>query len=311
VLSYPFVGAVELDALQLPADDARRIAPRLANPLSEEQPSMRATLLPGLVAAARRNASRGHGDLALFEVGRVFQGDVAHESGERPGVQARPQAEEWASLNGLLPHQPHHVAGLLAGTREPQGWWGQARAAGWADAIEAVRVIADVAGAPIEAIAGSDPAFHPGRCASITVNGTVIGHAGELHPRVIEATGLPERSAAFEVDLDAIIDAAVAIRPAPVIGTQPVAKEDLALVVDNTVSADDVRRALQSGAGELLESVRLFDVYTGSQVPEGRKSLAFALRFRAPDRTLSAEETAAARQAAITTAEQRCGATLR
>ncbi|HAN71505.1 MAG TPA: phenylalanine--tRNA ligase subunit beta, partial [Actinobacteria bacterium] len=125
------------------------------------------------------------------------------------------------------------------------------------------------------------------------------------------ATGLPERSAAFEVDLDAIIHAAVAIRPAPVIGTQPVAKEDLALVVDTSVSADDVRRALQAGAGELLESVRLFDVYTGSQVPEGRKSLAFALRFRAPDRTLSAEETAAARQGAIDAAVQTCGAVLR
>ncbi len=311
VLSYPFVGVAELDALQLPSDDPRRVAPRLANPLSEEQPSLRATLLPGLVAAARRNASRGHADVALFEVGRVFQGDVAHESGERPGVHGRPQDDEWESLNGLLPRQPHHVAGILAGTREPQGWWGPARAASWSDAIEVVRVLADVAGARIEVTPGADPAFHPGRCASITLDGSVIGHAGELHPRVIEATGLPERTAAFEVDLDAIADAAVPIRPAPAIGTQPVAKEDLALVVDVTVSAEDVRAALAEGAGELLESVRLFDVYTGSQVPEGKKSLAFALRFRAPDRTLSADETAAARQAAITAAQQRCGATLR
>lgn len=311
VLSYPFVGAAELDALQLPADDPRRVAPRLANPLSEEQPAMRATLLPGLVAAARRNASRGHTDLALFEVGRVFQGDVAHESGERPGVQGRPQGHEWESLNDLLPQQPHHVAGLLAGAREPQGWWGSARPAGWADAIEAVRVLADVAGASIEVTTGSDPAFHPGRCASIASDGVVIGHAGELHPRVIEATGLPERSAAFEVNLDAIIDAAVDIRPAPSIGTHPVAKEDVALVVDSGIRADDVRAALEQGAGELLESVRLFDVYTGSQVPEGKKSLAFALRFRAPDRTLSAEETTGARQSAIDAAGQACGAVLR
>jgi phenylalanyl-tRNA synthetase beta chain len=311
VLSYPFVGAAELDALQLPADDPRRVAPRLANPLSEEQPAMRATLLPGLVAAARRNASRGHTDLALYEVGRVFRGDVAPESGERPGVQGRPEDHEWESLNSLLPRQPHHVAGLLSGAREPQGWWGPERAAGWADAIEAVRVLADVAGASVDVTTGNDPAFHPGRCASITINGVVIGHAGELHPRVIEATGLPERSAAFEVDLDAIIDASVEIRPAHAIGSQPVAKEDVALVVDRSMPAADVERAVRAGAGELLESVRLFDVYEGPQVPEGKKSLAFALRFRAPDRTLSADETAAARQGAIDAAAEACGAELR
>lgn len=311
VLSYPFVGASELDALRLPADDIRRIAPRLANPLSEEQPSLRATLLPSLVAAARRNASRGFTDVALFEIGRVFRGEVAHESGQRPGVHARPQDDEWASLNALLPDQPHHVAGLIAGSREPQGWWGPARAGGWADALEAVRSIAEVAGAPVEVAAGADPVFHPGRCAAVIVSGAVIGHAGELHPRVIEATGLQERSAAFEVDLDAVIAAAPALRPAPQVGTHPVAKEDVALVVDATVSADDVRRALVDGGGGLLESVRLFDVYTGPQVGEGRKSLAFALRFRAPDRTLSADETTAAREAAISAAAERCGAVLR
>lgn len=311
VLSYPFVGEAELDALQLPADDPRRAAPRLANPLSEEQPSLRATLLPGLVTAARRNTSRGHGDLAVFELGRVFQGEVALASGERPGVQGRPEDHEWTSLNDLLPQQPHHVAGLIAGAREPQGWWGPARAATWSDAVEAVRVLADVAGAAIEVTTGSDPAFHPGRCATVMINGAVIGHAGELHPRVIEATGLPERTAAFEVDLDAIIEAAVDIRRAPTVGTQPVAKEDLALVVDRGVTAESVRAALEKGAGELLESVRLFDVYEGPQVPDGKKSLAFALRFRAPDRTLSADETATARQAAIAAAAQVCGAALR
>ncbi len=311
VLSYPFVGDAELDVLQLPADDHRRVAPRLANPLSEEQPYLRATLLPGLVSAARRNASRGHVDLALVEMGRVFQGDVADEGGARPGVRARPQEDEWSSLNELLPHQPHHMAGLVAGAREPQGWWGPARWSSWADAIEAVRVIADVAGAHVDVERGDDPVFHPGRCARILVEGRPIGHAGELHPRVIEVAGLPERSAAFEIDIDAVIADAIAIRPAPEVGTQPVAKEDLAVVVDSDVAADTVRAALESGAGELLESVRLFDVYEGPQVPQGKKSLAFALRFRAPDRTLSAEETAAAREGALASASAACGATLR
>jgi len=311
VLSYPFVGESELDALQLPADDSRRTSPRLANPLSEEQPRLRATLLPGLVAAARRNSSRGQVDLALFELGRVFEGDVAPEGAVRPGVDARPQAAEWVSLNGLLPQQPHHVAGLLTGAREPQGWWGPARPATWSDAIAAVRVLADIAGTEITVERGSDPVFHPGRCAQIVLDGRCIGVAGELHPRVIEATGLAERAAAFEIDIDAVIDAAVMIRPAPAVGTHPLAKEDIALVVDHDVPAETVRSAIQSGAGEILESVRLFDVYEGSQVPEGKKSLAFALRFRAPDRTLSAEETAQAREGALAAAAAACGATLR
>ncbi len=311
VLSYPFVGEAELDALQLPQGDGRRISPRLANPLSEEQPLLRATLLPGLVAAARRNAGRGHSDLALFELGRVFQGEVEATSSARPGVQSRPADPEWASLNELLPHQPHHLAGLLSGSREPQGWWGPARDADWADAIDVVRVIADIAGASIRIERGNDPVFHPGRCARILLGDQVIGHAGELHPRVMEATGLPERSAAFEIDVDAVIHGAMAIRPAPPVGTQPLAKEDLALVVDKEVGAETVRAALAEGAGELLESIRLFDVYEGEQVPEGKRSLAFALRFRAPDRTLSAEETAAAREAALEAAARSCGATLR
>ena len=311
VLSYPFVGGAELDALQLPAEDLRRVSPRLANPLSEEQPLLRATLLPGLVAAARRNASRGNVDLALFELGRVFQGDVAPHAGSRPGVETRPEEDEWSSLNELLPHQPHHIAGLLAGAREPQGWWGPARESSWADAIEAVRMITEVAGTSVDIERGEDPVFHPGRCARIVVDGRVIGHAGELHPRVIEAVGLPERSAAFEIDVDVVIARSVAIRPAPSVGTQPVAKEDLAVVVDRTVAAEAVRAALASGAGELLESVRLFDVYEGPQVPEGKKSLAFALRFRAPDRTLSAEETAAAREGALAAAKDAYGAILR
>jgi len=311
VLSYPFVGPAELDALRLPADDPRRVSPRLANPLSEEQPFLRATLLPGLVSAARRNAGRGASDLALFEIGSVFLGEVPSAAAERLPVHRRPSDEEWAGLNDLLPGQPIHVAALLAGSREQQGWWGPARAATWADAIEAARTVADACGVELAVAAGDDPSFHPGRVARLSVGDVTVGAAGELHPRVIEATGLPERSAAMWLDLDAVIDAAPDVRSAPRVGTQPLAKEDLALVVDRAVPAESVREAIIAGAGDLLESVRLFDVYEGPQVGEGMKSLAFALRFRAPDRTLSAEETAAAREGAVAAARERCGATLR
>ncbi|MGA0209152.1 MAG: phenylalanine--tRNA ligase subunit beta, partial [Candidatus Nanopelagicales bacterium] len=157
---------------------------------------------------------------------------------------------------------------------------------------------------------GSDPTFHPGRCAQFTIAGEVIGYAGELHPGALEALGLPARACAMELDVTALIDASPTIRSAPDFSTHPVAKEDIALVVSDDVTVDQVRAAIIDGAGELLEDVALFDVYTGDQVPKGHKSLAFALRFRAPDRTLTAEEIAAARQSAIQAAGQ-LGAQLR
>jgi phenylalanyl-tRNA synthetase beta chain len=155
------------------------------------------------------------------------------------------------------------------------------------------------------------PPFHPGRCAAITADGATLGYAGELHPRVIEAMELPPRTVAAELNLDAVLYAGVEARIAPEVGTFPVAKEDIALVVSDDVPAATVIEALRTGAGSLLESVRLFDEYRGDPVPAGHRSLAFALRFRAPDRTLSAEETTQAREAAIAAAGQACGAVLR
>ena len=310
VLAYPFVGDEELDALRIASDDVRRARIRVANPLSDEQPYLRAGLLPGLIAIARRNIGRGTDDLSLFELGMVFEGAIGAPVA-RPDVRERPTAAQWAALDGMLPSQPTHVGVLLAGNRVPSGWWGPARGVDWSDAIASAGIIADVAGVEITVRAGSDPSFHPGRCAHLLVDGAVIGVAGELHPRVIEAAALPARTCAMELDLDALIAAAPDVRPAPEFSTQPVAKEDIALLVPDTVSTVAVEEALRDGAGELLESVRLFDVYTGSQVPPGHRSLAFALRFRAPDRTLDAAETAAARAGAVAAAAARCGAVLR
>ncbi|MFZ0157459.1 MAG: phenylalanine--tRNA ligase subunit beta, partial [Kineosporiaceae bacterium] len=153
--------------------------------------------------------------------------------------------------------------------------------------------------------------WHPGRCARITVGGVLVGHAGELHPKVVAALGLPPRTCAAEVDLDVLVAASDRIVRAAPVSTFPLAKEDVALVVGRAVPAGQVERALRAGGGDLLESVRLFDVYAGPQVGEGRKSLAFALRMRARDRTLTAGETAAVRDAAVAKAAETCGAVLR
>jgi phenylalanyl-tRNA synthetase beta chain len=128
---------------------------------------------------------------------------------------------------------------------------------------------------------------------------------------VTAATGLPARSVAFEINLDELISLANTTPTAPKIWTYPVAKEDIALVVPNNIMVGDVLACIKEAAGELLEDVRLFDIYTGSPSPEGHQSLAFALRFRSPERTLSADELTSARSAAILAATEKFGAVLR
>jgi phenylalanyl-tRNA synthetase beta chain len=312
-LCYPFVGDASGDALGLAADDPRRHTVRLANPLSEQEPSLRTTLLPPLLAALRRNLGRGSRDVALYEIGLVFHprgGDGA--APPAMGVEARPPAELLAAAEAFVPDQPWHVAAVLAGDAEPAGWWGPGRRADWADAVAAARTAlaaAGLAGDRVAVRAAAHPPWHPGRCAEVLVDGAVVGHAGELHPAVCAALELPKRCCAMELDLDAVPLPGVA--PAPRVSTYPPALIDVALLVDERVPAAQVRDALVAGAGELLESVRLFDVYTGAQLGEGRKSLAYNLTFRAGDRTLTVEEAVAARDAAVAEATRRVGAELR
>ncbi|WP_030727339.1 phenylalanine--tRNA ligase subunit beta [Streptomyces sp. NRRL F-2890] len=314
-LNYPFIGTPVLDGLGIPADDARRRTVTLVNPLSDEEPALRTTLLPGLLTALRRNDGRGSHDLALFETGLVFLPTGTETTPVRLPVTRRPSDEEIAQLDAALPEQPRNAAVVLAGARERSGWWGGGRPAGWADAIEAARTVAREAGAEPEVESAQYAPWHPGRCAAlyVSVDGerVLAGHAGELHPRVIKALGLPERTSAAEVDLDLLQRAGAETLSAPRISTFPVATQDVALVVDSSVPAGEVEAALRAGAGELLESLRLFDVFTGEQLGAGRKSLAYALRFRAPDRTLTAEEATAAREAAVASAVERTGAVLR
>ncbi|WP_250405196.1 phenylalanine--tRNA ligase subunit beta [Streptomyces cellostaticus] len=314
--NYPFVGEQVFDQLGLePGDPARRVV-KLVNPLNDEEPALRTTLLPGLLGALRRNDGRGSHDLALFETGLVFQPREERRAGAHLSVDRRPTDEEIASLNGALPEQPRHVAVVLAGAAERAGWWGKGRPADWADAIEAGRAVAREAGADLIVRKGRYGPWHPGRCAELAVvaDGAerVVGHAGELHPRVLKALGLPERTCAMELDLDALEAVGDGVPQAPGISTFPVATQDVALVVDRPVPAAEVEAALREGAGELLESIRLFDVYENAeQLGEGRKSLAYALRFRAGDRTLTVDEASAARDAAVALAGERTGAVLR
>ncbi|MDP3711898.1 MAG: phenylalanine--tRNA ligase subunit beta [Mycobacteriales bacterium] len=300
VANPPFVSERVLEAL-----GARAGAPRLTNPLSEAEALLSPTLLASLLAALHRNAARGAGDVALFQTGRVFLESDAPTAAV-PGVDDRPGDDALAALDATLPVQPRHAAVVLAGRRDD-------RPVDWADAVESALALGRALRLELTLVAAGPLPFHPGRCAAVQLAGVTVGHAGELHPRVVEALELPARTCAAEVDLDRLVDAAVAAGPvdAPVVSSYPPASVDVALVVAADVPAQEVERALRDGAGPLVESVRLFDVYTGPQVGEGHRSLAYALRFRAPDRTLTDGEAVALRDAAVAEATSRVGAVLR
>lgn len=316
VVSFPFLDRAVLDQLGVPADDRRRRLVRLANPLSQEQADLRTTLLPGLLSAIHRNTSRSIDDLALYEIGSVFQAPEEPRAAPTPAVDSRPADEQLAAMDAAIGDQPRHLAAVFTGYWRPSGWAGPGEPATWRHAIAAAQIAARAVGETVATEAADVAPWHPGRCAAIVVvhpdqSRTPIGHAGELHPSVVDDLGLPERTCAVEIDLDALFRSAPRGGTVSQISSHPVVKEDVALIVDESVPAAAVEEALRSGAGPLVESARLFDIYRGDQIGPGKKSLAYALRFRAPDRTLTDAEVAEARSAGVAAAGSATGATQR
>ena len=313
VLTYPFVSVELSDQMMLPAHDDRRNAVRLANPISEERPLLRTSVLATLVDGLRRNLSRGHKDVALFELGLVFRPGGPLGAAPIPSIASRPSDETLARLYGAVPAQPRRAALVASGLIEQAGWWGPGRPADWSDAIEAVRVVAAALAVPVDVTADAGHApWHPGRCARITLpDGTLVGHAGELHPKVLSALDLPARTVAAEFDVDVLTSASDRAVQAADFSTFPPALTDIALLVRADVAAAEVEAALRSGAGEALESVVLFDVYEGDRIEAGHTSLAYRLTFRASDRTLTTDEVNGYRDAAVAAAAAAVGAVQR
>ncbi len=286
---------------------------RLANPLDGQAPHLRRSLIPGLLQIAHRNISRGLTDLALFETGVVFlpEPGVRYGTDTVPPLGERPSEETLAELNASIPPQHRHVAVLLTGNIVARQPGRPAEAAGLAEALDAVRVIAAAAGVEIDVVQAERAALHPGRTGSLLLNGEEVGYIGELHPVVAEGADLPGRATVLEVDLDRILTLAGNRVVAASLSTFPAATQDVSLVVPLGVSAAELRVVLVEGAGTLLESLRLVDDYRGEGVPEESKSLTFALRFRADDRTLTAAEATEAKLAGVALAAERFGAALR
>lgn len=309
ILPTPFLPAGVFDLWGLPADDPRRTTTDVLNPLEADRPHLATTLLPALLEALVRNVSRGLLDVSLYALAQVVQPTADTRAVDLIPVDRRPTDAEIAVLDASLPRQPQHVAAVLTGLRERRGPWGPGRRAEAADAFEAVRIIARASGIDVRLRAAQQLPWHPGRCAEVLVGDTPVGYAGQLHPAVIERAGLPKGTCALELNLDAMPIAAPLL--APRVSPFPAVFQDVSLVVAADVPAQAVADAVREGAGELLEDLQLFDVFTGPQIGEDRKSLTFALRFRAPDRTLTEDDATVARDAAVRRAAEAVGAQLR
>ncbi|MDQ7880160.1 phenylalanine--tRNA ligase subunit beta [Microbacterium sp. QXD-8] len=292
---------------------------KLANPLDGQSPFLRRSLVPGLLQVAHRNVARGLTDLSLFETGVVFlpEPGVQYGTSHVPPLAVRPDAATLTELDASIPPQHRHVAVLLTGNLVAKQPGVAPVAAELADALDAVRTIAAAAGVTIDVTQGERAALHPGRTGVLSVASTSagdrveVGYVGELLPAVAEASDLPGRVIVAELDLDLVLSLAGEKVVAASLSGFPAATQDVSLVLRADVPAAQVQAVLAEGAGELLESLRLVDDYRGQGVSEGAKSLTFALRFRAPDRTLTAAEATEAKLAGVAAATERFGATLR
>jgi phenylalanyl-tRNA synthetase beta chain len=305
VLSYPFVSAA---SNELFADSSKAVS--LANPIQEEAGQLRMSLIPGLMETARKNLSRGLTDLALVEQGSVFV-SASKKTPVFPATSGRPTQEQISELQAGIPNQPSHLAGLFLGSRLGQQPGAKAAAFGVEDALQAARLVGQSVGVELELRQSQPKGFHTGRSADLMVAGKVVGFVGELNPAITKTNDLPRTVGVFEINLDELFAVAPKSVVAKPIGTLPAATQDLSLVVSQEISAADVLASVAEGAGELLEEISLTDDYRGANIPEGTKSLTFALRFRAMDRTLTQAEASEARDAGVELARQRFNAEIR
>jgi phenylalanyl-tRNA synthetase beta chain len=305
VLTFPFTNQKSIDELGFLGPRATTYA--LANPMSEENPLLRVHIVPGLLEVAARNTSRGAKDFAIFEVGSIFRSTQKLEKSISPETNKRPSDQVISEIFASVPMQTEMLAALMVGKKEVEDWQGTSEPYTWRDAIAFSQEILELCHLEYEVKRSDLAPWHPGRCAELLVNGVVVMHAGEIHPRILAQYGLPPRSSAFGINMTLLPDAPM-VRPTRV-GVMPAATQDVALVVDAHVSADDVLNALKEGAGPLLESISLFDRY--DKIGDGKLSLAFTLTFRSEDRTLTGEEVSEMRESATALAAKRCGAVVR
>jgi phenylalanyl-tRNA synthetase beta chain len=263
-----------------------RDAVRVTNPLQADDAYLRSSLVPGLLRALQRNMYRHVRSAALFEVGTIFRQ-------QGPTVQERPAA-----------------AFALAGTAEG-GWAAPERSFDFFDAKGILEALAADLRVPVSFGGPAGAPFHPGRSAIVTIGTERVGLVGEIHPNVSKGFDLPGRVIAGEVEVRALMTSAPAALVARDVPRFPPVRRDLAFTLDAGIPAGAVQAALEEAAGDILDSCVLFDLHTGSPLPAGKKSLAFSIDFRAPDRTLTDEEASAAISRTVERLVREFGAELR
>ncbi len=276
------------------------------NPLRAEESVLRPSVMPGLLNALQFNASHGNPDVALFELGTVFFPPAGD------GALPRPQFDGvFRGERALLPDEHEHLGAIRAGAvaRRP---FEADRAIGPADLVAVVYALRDALRVADLRLDASAPAgYHPTRAAVVVVDGEAIGAVGEVAPDVLRAYHLDVPVSALEIDVDLLLAAKRRSDAFAPVSRFPASGVDLAFVVPNEVAAGAIEATLRDAGGDLLESLQLFDVFRSDAVGAGRRSLAFALRFRSDDHTLTDEEVAEARQRCITAVEHAHGAHLR
>jgi phenylalanyl-tRNA synthetase beta chain len=308
VVGWSFTEAGVADRLRLDPADHRRRFVALENPMSESQAVMRTMLLGSLLDAARLNVSHGQADLLLCEQGTVY------EWREDGGPSANGSSPRRGGMDHRLPHEHRALGVLLAGRLQPPSWGTpDPPQAGFFAAKGMLAAVCDALRIAWGVEPASEPFLHPGRSARILAgaDGEPVGWIGELHPLVARAYDLPDAAAAFEVDLGRLVAHADAVPTYRDLTSFPALRQDLAVAVSDDVPAAAVVGVVRKAGGELLADARVFDVYRGAQVGEGRTSLALALQFRAPDRTLSDEDVAPLRDRIVDALKQQLGGELR
>jgi len=307
VLNYPFLTKEQNEYFS----NSGSASVKLANPMQEEVNQLRLSLLPGLLEAAKRNLSRTLVDLSIYEMGLVFQAPVSADRVNLPSGTEKPSDSDLAKLQASVPIQPLMLGVLFVGDRVGQQVGRKSIRASYADAISLARNLGQMLSVDI-VIEQSEPrGFHPGRSAVLKVKDQVIGFAGEIHPELARLNDLPRQVAVLEINLDVLFENVPETVVAADIYTYPAATQDLSMVLDIAIPAAQVLAAIKESAGELLEEVVLVDDFRGGNLENNQKSLTFALRFRAADRTLTQAEASQARDQAVAEANRRFGATLR
>ncbi len=245
---------------------------RLRNPLTEEASALRTTLIPGLLRTIQTNFNAGNKDLKLFEAGKVYL-PVSGKS---------------------LPDERSFVGAAATGASQPIGWRTPPAATDFFDLKGVAEAVLKSLGcASAQWMKASEKGFHPGVCAEIVVGGRRVGRIGEIHPDLLRKYDFGQKVCVFEIDLSSIEARLETARRYEKLSRFPHSDRDMAVVVDESVPAAALTSAIASAGGDTLRRVLLFDVYRGAQVGEGKKSLAFSLRFQSDERTLTDEEITA------------------